>query len=138
MSFLLNELFAKLKRVTEEKKEEAMGNVRTIAVDVDGTLAQYDGWKGAEVIGDPIASVVDQVKKEKENGTRIIIHTTRTNSAINKTHTTEQLVAIVRGWLDKHSIPFDEVWSGTGKPIAHIYLDDRSVNVKDFKAGMKI
>jgi hydroxymethylpyrimidine pyrophosphatase-like HAD family hydrolase len=125
MSFNLHKLFNKLKDVTE--KEGDMAHPRTIAVDVDGTLAKYDGWKGSDVIGEPIQSVVDEVRKEKENGTKIIIHTTRTNASINKTHTTEQLVGFVKAWLDKNGIPYDEIWSGTGKPIAHEYWDDRAV-----------
>ena len=100
---------------------------RTIAVDLDGTLATYDGWKGTEVFGIPIDSIVAELRAEKAKGTRIIIHTTRINPALNKGYTAEDLVGLVKGWLDRYQIPFDEIWSGIGKPIAHEYWDDRAV-----------
>ena len=31
-----------------------MRSKRMIGVDLDGTLAKYDGWKGHNVIGEPI------------------------------------------------------------------------------------
>ena len=34
-----------------------------IGVDLDGTLAQYDGWKGPEHIGPPIPKMVERVKR---------------------------------------------------------------------------
>ena len=100
---------------------------RSIAVDVDGCLAQYDGWHGVDVIGDPIPEVVNQVKAEKAKGTRIIINTTRTNTEQNKGYTSQQLVNRVKEWLVRHKIPFDEIWAGEGKPIANEYWDDRAV-----------
>lgn len=33
-----------------------------IAVDLDGTLATYNGWKGEDHIGEPIPAMVDRVK----------------------------------------------------------------------------
>ena len=32
----------------------------TVAVDLDGTLAEYDGWKGEDVIGDPLPDMAEQ------------------------------------------------------------------------------
>ena len=33
-----------------------------IGVDLDGTLAEYHGWKGSEHIGPPIPLMVERVK----------------------------------------------------------------------------
>ena len=33
-----------------------------IGVDLDGTLAHYDGWKGIEHIGEPVQPMVERVK----------------------------------------------------------------------------
>ena len=38
-----------------------MSTSGTIAVDLDGTLARYDGWKGIDHIGDPIPLMVSRV-----------------------------------------------------------------------------
>ena len=49
---------------------------KTVCVDVDGVLAQYDRWRGVDHIGDPIFGakefVADLRKKYK-----VVIHTTR-------------------------------------------------------------
>lgn len=48
-----------------------------IGVDLDGTLAYYDGWKGHEHIGDPIPEMVNKVKEKLAHGKDIRIFTAR-------------------------------------------------------------
>lgn len=48
-----------------------------IAVDLDGTLAHYDGWKGPEHIGAPIPAMVERVKKWLAEGKEVRIFTAR-------------------------------------------------------------
>ena len=45
-----------------EKKERRIGN-KWIGVDLDGTLAEWDGWKGHQHIGKPIPQMVERVKR---------------------------------------------------------------------------
>jgi len=52
---------------------------KSVCVDLDGVLAQYDGWKGVEHIGDPIPGAVQFTKKLQEVA-RVVIFTTRTNA----------------------------------------------------------
>lgn len=51
-----------------------------IAVDLDGTLAKYSGYKGDDIIGEPISPMIDKVKELLDNGTKVKIFTARTNS----------------------------------------------------------
>jgi hypothetical protein len=48
-----------------------------IAVDLDGTLARYDGWISAEHIGEPIPLMVTRVKEWLANGETVTIFTAR-------------------------------------------------------------
>lgn len=48
-----------------------------IGVDLDGTLAHYDGWKGVENIGEPIRPMLERVKKWLEAGEDVRIFTAR-------------------------------------------------------------
>lgn len=48
-----------------------------IAVDLDGTLAAYDGWQGVEHIGEPIAPMVEKVKRWLTEGQDVRIFTAR-------------------------------------------------------------
>jgi len=48
-----------------------------IAVDLDGTLAYYQGWQGAEHIGPPVMRMVDRVKSWLQKGETVKIFTAR-------------------------------------------------------------
>jgi len=48
-----------------------------IAVDLDGTLAEYDGWKGIEHIGAPVEPMVRRVKAWLFEGRDVRIFTAR-------------------------------------------------------------
>lgn len=48
-----------------------------IGVDFDGTLATYDGWKGATVLGDPVPAMVERVKRWLSEGREVRIFTAR-------------------------------------------------------------
>lgn len=48
-----------------------------IGVDLDGTLAHYDGWRGPEHIGAPIKRMVDRIKGWLEAGHTVKIFTAR-------------------------------------------------------------
>lgn len=99
--------------------------MRTVCVDLDGVLAQYDGWKGVTNIGDPVPGAREFMEGLK-TFSKVVVHTTRTNSDVNLELDQAGLVATVEGWLDKHEIPFDAVAFG-GKPLAVAYVDDRAV-----------
>lgn len=48
-----------------------------IGVDLDGTLAHYDGWKGADHIGEPVPAMVERVKRWLAEGKTVKIMTAR-------------------------------------------------------------
>lgn len=89
----------------------------TVCVDFDGVLAQYDGWKGEAVLGDPAPGALDFVRRLLTEHYRVIVHTTRDCEQI-------------RRWLREHGLQVwvDEtcelqVWNE--KPPALVYIDDR-------------
>lgn len=98
--------------------------VFTVAIDFDGVISTYSGWKGKGVFGPPIEGVVESLKKMKELGWRIIINTTRIE------------LHDVATYLDFNKIPFDfinhnpenvEQMLHPGKVLADVYIDDRSL-----------
>jgi hypothetical protein len=48
-----------------------------IGVDLDGTLARYDGWKGAGHIGEPVPAMLERVKAWLADGIEVRIFTAR-------------------------------------------------------------
>lgn len=99
-----------------------------VAVDLDGTLAEYDGFKGQGEYGKPRPGAVAMMKNFHERGYKIIIHTCR-NENQN-----------VKAWLQEHEIPYDHINvnpanpPGTSKkPVADAYVDDKAVPAEDLE-----
>ena len=57
-----------------------------IGVDLDGTLAKYDEWRGETHIGEPIPLMVDRVKKWLSEGVQVKIFTARATSKNAEVH----------------------------------------------------
>ncbi len=96
---------------------------KTIAVDFDTTITT---GRFPE-LGEPRSSVVNLLRKLKEAGWEICIHTCRVNPGWGP----EQCAAKreeMEVFLADNNIPYDSVWNNQGKPLATIYLDDRSLN----------
>lgn len=94
---------------------------RVFAFDFDGVIAQYEGFISKEHTGTPILEVVKAIRTLKENGHKILLHSTRGE-------------ALLRNYCAEHSIPFDYInknpnleGENPGKPIASVYIDDRAV-----------
>jgi 5'(3')-deoxyribonucleotidase len=100
---------------------------KIIAIDLDGVLADYSkGWQGVDNIGDPLPGAVESLKELAEDYD-LIIHTTRTSPDVNKAYNSTMLTMFVADWLQKHKFPPMKIWTGKGKPIADVYIDDRAL-----------
>jgi len=108
-------------------------NMKTIAIDLDGTLAEYSGYKGIDIIGDPIPGAREFVKKLSEKAL-ILIFTCRVTYKEDGRFTGQLSVlqrhSIIIEWMKKHDIYYDEIYIGQGKPYACAYVDDRAVKVE--------
>jgi hypothetical protein len=104
----------------------------TIAVDLDGVLAKYDGWKGIFHIGDPIPYAVEWCNKLAEQYD-VVINTSRCNPFAQgrpDNMSSAQLREIVIEWLNRHGFKYKDVYVGVGKLIASAYVDDRAVTCR--------
>lgn len=92
-----------------------------IGVDLDGTLAFYDRWKGEQHIGEPVPKMLLRVKRWLELGMDVRIFTARVNNG-------EEQIYWIQNWCLKHIgkvLPVTNV-----KDFAMIELwDDRCVQV---------
>lgn len=98
----------------------------TIAVDLDGTLAEKLEVHDDDKIGEPREDIVGWVRAFHEAGARIIIWTVRGN------------IELVEEWLEEHDVPYDHInenpdqpEGSSGKIIADVYWDDRGYNALD-------
>lgn len=76
-----------------------------IGVDLDGTLAEYDGvWVGPESIGSPIPAMVERVRHWLAEGTEVRIFTARVWSAPELPRSDDSIEAErhIRAWCLTH------------------------------------
>lgn len=98
-----------------------------IVVDLDGTICEHR----YPAFGEPVAGAQEALQRLKAAGFWIIIHTVRTSSIF---HTTDEFTPAINSpeavsaFLQRHQIPFDEIWLHD-KPLAVAYIDDRALRV---------
>jgi hypothetical protein len=75
-----------------------------IGVDLDGTLAEYDGWQGPAHIGKPIPRMAERVKQWLAEGKHVKIFTARVYSDGTPERDQEVLdsVGAINRWCREH------------------------------------
>jgi hypothetical protein len=105
-----------------------------VCVDFDGVLHRYNkGWHDGSIYDGPMPGASEALKHlMMDLGCQIIIHTTRaTDRVVFGQFQPNQLNELKR-WLAMNEIPYDVIWTGKGKPLAHLYLDDRAVRFENW------
>jgi capsule biosynthesis phosphatase len=97
-----------------------------IVIDLDGTISPLKGEGQTYANLDPFPGAVEKIKALKAAGHYIILQTARNMATqdSNLGKVMKNIGKITLDWLDKHDIPYDEIYFG--KPNAHIYIDDRA------------
>jgi hypothetical protein len=93
-----------------------------VGVDLDGTLAVYDGWHGRDHIGEPVESILFYVKDLLETGIEVRIFTARASMGPKTTQAIE-------AWCLKH---VGQVLPITDRKDGDMVfcLDDRAIAVE--------
>lgn len=92
-----------------------------IGVDLDGTLAEYDGWRGPEHIGKPVPAMMRRVRRWLAEGREVRILTARVA-------TPSQWLPI-KLWLSEHDLDGIAVVCAKDEQMAELW-DDRAVAVE--------
>jgi len=105
---------------------------KTVAVDLDGTILRYNGWKGHKHFGEPIDGAKEALEEFRKMGFKIIIWTTRPDKRS------------IQEVLRKHNIPYDYINENPYQPpdvsnkiYADFYIDDRAIEFTTWKATLK-
>jgi len=70
-----------------------------IGVDLDGTLAHYDGWKGVDHIGEPVPKMMARVRRWLREGREVRIFTARVSGP-----NAEEARQHIKEWLREHDL----------------------------------
>lgn len=96
-----------------------------IGIDLDGTLAEYDGWKGIEHIGEPVPAMAARMRKWWGEGRQVKIFTARVSDP-------ESALAVrrhIQDWLVKHNLPVVEVTNIKDFGMLELW-DDRAIQIE--------
>lgn len=91
-----------------------------IGVDLDGTLAAYDGWRGIEHIGAPVPAMATRVIRWVTQGKTVKIFTARA--------CTPDAIPFIKQWLEDNGFPPFEITNVKDYFMDELW-DDRCVNV---------
>lgn len=94
-----------------------------IGVDLDGTLAHYDGWKGIDHVGAPVPAMLARVKAWLAAGHTVKIFTARV------CREAEEVTAHIHTWCETHGLPALEVTNVKDFGMIELW-DDRAVQVE--------
>lgn len=100
-------------------------------VDLDGTLAHYDGWKGPQHIGEPIPEMVERVRSWLAKGFDVRIFTARVwedGTPERKAEARLARMAIVQ-WCQEHLGQVLQITNIKDYGMLALY-DDRAVRVE--------
>lgn len=106
------------------------GNTPVVSIDFDGTLAEYDGWKGHDHTGKPLPGAIWALKVFQHNGYEVEIFTSRTRMdfvwrwVYDHAHGLVKRVNKTRKISKNHSC----------KPVVDIFIDDKS----EYWVGKKV
>jgi hypothetical protein len=79
-----------------------------IGVDLDGTLAEYNGWQGENHIGNPVPLMVERVKKWLSEGKEVRIFTARAYKPVemglfcDEPMTKRESIKLIKNWCKEH------------------------------------
>lgn len=98
-----------------------------IAFDLDGTLAEYHGWKGVSHIGAPVPKMIDRLLFHIENGDECIIFTSRVGH--DDVHQNTMAEHHISKWLRDNDLPYMKI-TARKLPGIRLFYDDRALHVE--------
>ncbi len=109
-----------LERIDKHLNEQT--NDGWIGVDLDGTLAEYNGWEGIEHIGKPIPKMMNRVKNWLDNGQQVKIFTARVSEG-------NKAIKPILDWLSANDLPKLDITNVKDMKMIELW-DDRCKQVE--------
>lgn len=123
----INDTNKEISELKTEVQQYTKGKV--IAVDFDGVIHGYsDGWKDGIPYDYPVFGAREALTDLIDQGYHVMIYTTRCNHDLLDSD--RDRVKDVKDYLNQYNIPFNEIYTGNGKPKATMYIDDRAISFK--------
>jgi hypothetical protein len=98
-----------------------------VGVDLDGTLAEYNGWVGPNHIGEPVPKMVERVRRWLSKGITVKIFTARVGPRQDVNEVIASTIAI-KSWCAKHIGTVLDITCEKDYSMIELW-DDRAVQV---------
>lgn len=107
--------------------------MKRLIMDLDNTISINKVGNYSEAT--PVLPVIEKIREYKQKGFEIVIFSSRNMRTYegNVGKINANTLPVIIEWLNKHKIPYDEIY--VGKPwCGHdgFYVDDRAVRPKEF------
>lgn len=112
-----------------------IGKDKVLVVDIDGTLCDIKATNENYIDVAPEPQIVERLRKMHAEGWRIILSSSRgmRSNDGNIGQINKVVGPVVLEWLERHDIPFDEIYFGKPWPGKEgFYIDDRSIRPREF------
>ena len=96
----------------------------SIMIDLDGVISTEERVFDRP-LAQPIEGAREALKALKDAGHTIVVYTARGWAEY----------AVTKHWLDQQGMVYDAIHMG--KPIAHVWIDDRAVPFRDWKQALE-
>lgn len=101
-------------------------NKPVIAVDFDGVIHGYsEGWKDGSIYDSPIVGCKNALTILAKQY-RILIWSTRNYDRVINGESQSNQVEDIKAYLEKHQIPYDEIYIDPNKPMCDLFIDDNA------------
>lgn len=107
--------------------------MKRLIMDLDNTITCTEG--GDYYSSQPILEVIERLREYKAQGFEIVISTSRNMRTYegNIGKINANTLPIIIDWLEKHNVPYDEIY--VGKPwcgTTGFYVDDKAIRPDEF------
>lgn len=124
----IKRLRLEINNLKSEPKKYKKGKV--LAIDFDAVLHSYsDGWRDGTPYDKPVEGAKEALTELINLGYHVLIYSTRTNHDLVESDDVDR-VKDITDYLNKHSIPYSEIYTGNGKPKFTVTVDDRALTFK--------
>lgn len=108
---------------------------KAMVIDIDGTLCPIKGPTDSYAELPVERRMLERIIELKQQGWRIVLSSARGMRTYdgNLGEITANVLPTLLDWLERHQVPFDELWMGKCWPGHQgFYVDDRTVRPREF------
>lgn len=117
---------------TEQEKEGRSKREKAIVFDFDGVIHKYSkGFYDGTIYDEEIPGIAMAIKAVKKAGYKIIIYSSRNHSRKYAGKYQDGQPVLMAKWMDDRNIPYDEIYTGAGKPVCNLFIDDNAYRFDD-------